>query len=86
MTETGRQERLMSATFDQEDPDYATNPIAVDAESDLFGCYIWQTQPLKAAKDNPNTQFAIIDNGNESQAANFTMLCSRQSLLCCWLH
>ena len=27
---------------------------------------------LKAAKDNPNTQFAIIDNGNDSQVSNFT--------------
>ena len=55
--------------------DYATNlDKAVDAESDLvWGVgFAMADATLKAAKDNPNTQFAIIDNGNESQVSNFT--------------
>ncbi len=48
--------------------------IAVDAESDLvWGVgFAMADATLKAAKDNPNTQFAIIDNGNDSQVSNFT--------------
>ena len=50
----------------KQDSDYATNlDKAVDAESDL----VWG---VGFAMANPNTQFAIIDNGNESQVANFT--------------
>ena len=59
----------------KQDSDYATNlDKAVDAESDLvWGVgFAMADATLKAAKDNPNTQFAIIDNGNESQVANFT--------------
>ena len=59
----------------KQDSDYATNlDKAVDAESDLvWGVgFAMADATLKAAKDNPNTQFAIIDNGNESQVSNFT--------------
>ena len=59
----------------KQDSDYATNlDKAVDAESDLvWGVgFAMADATLKAAKDNPNTQFAIIDNGNESEVSNFT--------------
>ena len=59
----------------KQDSDYATNlDKAVDAESDLvWGVgFAMADATLKAAKDNPNTQFAIIDNGNDSQVSNFT--------------
>ena len=59
----------------KQDSDYATNlDKAVDAESDLvWGVgFAMADATLKAAKDNPNTQFAIIDNGNDSEVSNFT--------------
>ena len=68
----------------KQDSDYATNlDKAVDAESDLvWGVgFAMADATLKAAKDNPNTQFAIIDNGNYSQVSNFTGVRSLPLLL-----
>ncbi len=59
----------------KQDSDYATNlDKAVDAESDLvWGIgFAMADAVVKAAKDNSNTQFAIIDNANDSEVANLT--------------
>ena len=59
----------------KQDSDYATNlDKAVDAESDLvWGIgFAMADATAKAAKDNPKTQFAIIDNGGDSSLENYT--------------
>ena len=59
----------------KQDSDYATNlDKAVDSESDLvWGIgFAMADATAKAAKDNPKTQFAIIDNGGDSALENYT--------------
>ena len=75
----------------KQDSDYATNlDKAVDAESDLvWGVgFAMADATLKAAKDNPNTQFAIIDNGNVVSGCQLHRRYVPRSgaFLCCWLH